>query len=57
MQSTVTSLNKTPYLSSPSWLNNNLDKVVPVDASWYMPNSPRNGKEEYKAKRIKVSSI
>ena len=27
-------------------------KVVTVDASWHMPNSPRRGNEEYKAKHL-----
>ena len=39
-------------LVSTEWLNNNLSKVRIFDASWHMPNSKRNAKEEYFDKHI-----
>ena len=30
------------------WLNENLDKVKILDASWHLPNANRNSFEEYK---------
>ena len=39
-------------LDSTEWLNNNLSKVRIFDASWHMPNSKRNAKEEYLDKHI-----
>ena len=39
-------------LVSTDWLNNNLSKVRIFDASWHMPNSKRNAKEEYLDKHI-----
>ena len=30
------------------WLFNNLDKVKIIDCSWHMPQTKRNGFEEYK---------
>ncbi|KAK3285494.1 hypothetical protein CYMTET_6906 [Cymbomonas tetramitiformis] len=37
---------------TPDWLQENLHSVKVVDASWYMPNVPRNAKEEYETERI-----
>lgn len=39
-------------LVSTEWLNNNLNKVKILDASWHMPNSKRNAKKEYSEKHI-----
>ena len=30
-----------------SWLENNIDKVKIIDCSWHMPQTQRNGFEEY----------
>lgn len=32
-------------------------KVVPLDATWYMPNSPHNGEKQYLAERIKGAAF
>ena len=42
-------------LVSTNWLNENLDKVKVLDASWHMPSSKRNGLEEYKKQHIQNS--
>jgi len=42
-------------LVSTNWLNENLDKVKVLDASWHMPSSKRNGFEEYKKQHIQNS--
>ena len=42
-------------LVSTNWLEKNLDKVKILDASWHLPNSERNAKEEYKFNHIKNS--
>ncbi|KAI6136914.1 Rhodanese-like domain-containing protein [Pisolithus sp. B1] len=44
----------TPYLVSPSQLHESLSSggVSVLDASWFMPNSPRNPHEEFNKKRI-----
>ena len=34
------------------WLANNLNKVKIIDCSWHMPQTKRNGLEEYKIKHI-----
>ena len=34
------------------WLEKNLDKVKVIDCSWHMPQSKRNGYEEYKKNHI-----
>ena len=40
-------------LVSTKWLVENLDKVKVVDCSWHMPQTNRNGFEEYKKQHIK----
>ena len=35
------------------WLEENLDKVKIIDCSWHMPQTERNGFDEYKNKHIK----
>jgi len=42
-------------LVSTEWLEKNINKVKILDASWHMPNTQRNGYEEYKKKHIKNS--
>ena len=42
-------------LVSTDWLEKNIDKVKILDASWHLPNSGRNAKEEYKLNHIKNS--
>ena len=42
-------------LVSTDWLEENIDKVKILDASWHLPNSERNAKEEYKSNHIKNS--
>ena len=37
------------------WLENNKDKVKIIDCSWHMPQTKRNGFEEYKAQHIPES--
>eukprot|EP00241_Pyramimonas_parkeae_P012989 CAMPEP_0114253104 /NCGR_PEP_ID=MMETSP0058-20121206/16209_1 /TAXON_ID=36894 /ORGANISM="Pyramimonas parkeae, CCMP726" /LENGTH=299 /DNA_ID=CAMNT_0001367117 /DNA_START=235 /DNA_END=1131 /DNA_ORIENTATION=- len=37
---------------SASWLQDHLDSVKVVDASWYMPNVDRDAKAEFEGKRI-----
>ena len=39
-------------LVSTEWLNNNLDNVKILDASWHLPNSNRNPLEEYELNHI-----
>ena len=34
------------------WLADNLDKVKIIDCSWHMPQTKRNGFEEYKTEHI-----
>ena len=40
-------------LVNTSWLEENLDKVKIIDCSWHMPQTERNGFNEYKNKHIK----
>jgi thiosulfate/3-mercaptopyruvate sulfurtransferase len=40
------------WLKSTQWLADNLDKVVVVDASYYLPNQKRDAKAEYAAAHI-----
>ena len=35
-----------------SWLENNIDKVKIIDCSWHMPQTQRNGFEEYTKEHI-----
>ena len=35
-----------------SWLENNIDKVKIIDCSWHMPQTQRNGFEEYTEEHI-----
>ena len=37
------------------WLEKNLDRVKIIDCSWHMPQTKRNGFEEYKVKHIQNS--
>ena len=39
-------------LVSSDWLEKNLDNVKIIDCSWHMPQTKRNGLEEYKIKHI-----
>ena len=39
-------------LVSTEWLDENVDKVRILDASWHLPNAYRNSFEEYKSKHI-----
>ena len=39
-------------LVSTSWLNDNLDKVKILDASWHLPNVKRDSFEEFKKNHI-----
>ena len=39
-------------LVSSEWLNQNLNKVKILDASWHLPTVKRNSFEEYKAGHI-----
>ena len=36
-----------------NWLEKNFDKVKIIDCSWHMPQTERNGFDEYKNKHIK----
>jgi len=40
-------------LVNTNWLEKNLDKVKIIDCSWHMPQTQRNGFDEYKNKHIK----
>ena len=40
-------------LVNTSWLEENLDKVKIIDCSWHMPQTERNGFDEYKNNHIK----
>ena len=42
-------------LVTTEWLEKNINKVKILDATWYLPNSGRNAKEEFKEKHIKNS--
>ena len=35
-----------------SWLENNIEKVKIIDCSWHMPQTQRNGFEEYTEEHI-----
>ena len=35
-----------------SWLEKNLNHVKIIDCSWHMPQTQRNGFEEYKIKHV-----
>ncbi|KAI6005085.1 Rhodanese-like domain-containing protein [Pisolithus orientalis] len=53
--STMSTMATTPYLISPSQLHESLQSsggVSVLDASWFMPNSPRKPQEEFNKKRI-----
>ena len=39
-------------LVNTNWLKENLDKVKIIDCSWHMPQTKRNGFDEYKVKHI-----
>ena len=39
-------------LVSTDWLEKNLDNVIIIDCSWHMPQTSRNGLEEYKKQHI-----
>ena len=39
-------------LVSTDWLNENIEKVKILDASWHLPNANRNSFEEYKTEHI-----
>ena len=39
-------------LISTDWLKKNLDKVKIIDCSWHMPQTNRNGFNEYKKQHI-----
>ena len=39
-------------LVSSEWLNQNLNKVKILDASWHLPTIKRNSKKEYKIRHI-----
>ena len=43
-------------LVSTEWLDENIDNVKILDASWHLPNANRNSLEEYKSKHI-INSI
>ena len=40
-------------LKSTSWLEENINKVKILDATWHMPNSNRNAFKEYEQNHIK----
>ena len=40
-------------LVNTNWLNENLNKVKIIDCSWHMPQTKRNGFDEYKKQHIK----
>ena len=42
-------------LVSSEWLNQSLNKVKILDASWHLPTAKRNSFEEYKASHISNS--
>ena len=42
-------------LKSTNWLEENINKVKILDATWHMPNSNRNALGEYKQNHIKSS--
>ena len=42
-------------LVSTSWLNDNLDKVKILDASWHLPNTKRDSFQEFKKNHISNS--
>ena len=42
-------------LTTTKWLKGNFDKVKIIDCSWHMPQTNRNGFEEYKKKHIQNS--
>lgn len=51
-----------PLLLSPEQIHDLIDKpdsppVSLVDSSWFMPNSPRNAKQEFLTKRIPGSQF
>ena len=42
-------------LVNTEWLDRNLSKVKIIDCSWHLPQTSRNGFEEYKKEHIKNS--
>ena len=42
-------------LVTTKWLEDNFDKVKIIDCSWHMPQTNRNGLEEYKKQHIQNS--
>ncbi len=45
------------HLVTTNWLEKNLDNVRIFDASWHLPNSNRNGLDEFKIKHIKNANF
>ena len=45
------------HLVTTNWLEKNLDNVRIFDASWHLPNSNRNGLEEFKSAHIKNANF
>ena len=41
-------------LVTTEWLKDNLGKVKIIDSSWHMPQTKRNGFEEYKKNIFKI---
>ena len=44
-------------LVNTNWLENNLNNVKIIDCSWHMPQTNRNGFEEFKEQHIPNSSF
>ena len=40
-----------------SWLANNLNKVIVLDGSWYLPNQNRDPKKEFEKSHIPGSQF
>ena len=46
------SIGVTGPLMTPNELQSNQPKVIALDCSWFLPNGNRDGKEDFKQKRI-----
>ena len=44
-------------LVNTNWLEKNLDKVKIIDCSWHMPQTKRNGFEEYQESTYRECNI
>ncbi|GBB84973.1 hypothetical protein RclHR1_11570002 [Rhizophagus clarus] len=49
----MSSFSTVPNIVSTEWVGQNHESIIPLDASWHMPNAKRDPYKEYLEKRIK----